>query len=140
MRKPAQTAKAPLVVINAAQSPTGRVAALAAKQSLLGKEVRVVNCAQALLSGGRRMVIKEYLQAVLRGGHALNGPNWSKRSPERIMKRTIRGMLSYKMGRGELAFSRIRCHDALPAEYAAAKMLTIPAGRGMTLAELAQEL
>lgn len=135
-----QTTKAPLAVINAANSPVGRVASLAAKQALLGKEVRVVNCAHALLSGGRRMVIKEYLQAVLRGGHALNGPNWVKRSPERIMKRTIRGMLSYKMGRGEQAFSRIRCHDALPTDYASLKLLTLPAGRGMTLAELAKEL
>jgi large subunit ribosomal protein L13 len=130
----------PLIVVNAAQSPVGRIASYTAKQALLGKEVRVVQCAQALLSGRRRMVIHEYLQSVLRGGHSLKGPKWSKRSPERIMKRTIRGMLSHKMGRGEAAFARIRCYDALPAEYATTPAHKLPAGRGMTLAELAKEL
>ncbi|MBM3230065.1 50S ribosomal protein L13 [Candidatus Pacearchaeota archaeon] len=131
------------VVIDAAGATVGRVASVAAKQSLLGKQVAVVNCTQALVAGRTRMVIAEYKQAVLRGGNALNGPNWIKRSPERLMKRTIRGMLSYKMGRGEAAFDRIKCYNQIPAEFKTVKaqVLTRPImTQTISLADLAKEL
>lgn len=115
-----------IVVIDATNGSVGRIASLAAKQALLGNHVMVVNCNEAVLTGGKRMVINEYKQAAHRGGHSLNGPFWVKRSPERLMKRTIRGMLSYKMGRGEAAFDKIRCYNQVPAEYKDAKKLTLP--------------
>ena len=33
------------------------------------------------------------------------------------MKRTIRGMLPYKKGRGADAFKKIKCYNSLPAEF-----------------------
>lgn len=132
-----------MLVINAAGATIGRVASVVAKQALLGKNVAVINCAQGLISGRTRMIIDEYKQATLRGGHALNGPNWIKRSPERLMKRTIRGMLSYKMGRGEAAFDRITCYNQTPAEFKDTKALSLARPlmtKTLTLAELAKEL
>ncbi|MSS74614.1 50S ribosomal protein L13 [Candidatus Pacearchaeota archaeon] len=130
-------------VIDATGGIIGRIATIAAKQSLLGKQVAVINCTEGLLSGRRHMIIAEYKQASLRGGHALNGPNWIKRSPERLMKRTIRGMLSYKMGRGEAAFDRIKCYNQVPADLKAIKAVSVARPlntRTMKLAELAKEL
>ncbi len=130
-------------VIDSAGATIGRVASVAAKQSLLGKQVAVINCTKALVAGRTRMVIDEYKQAVTRGGHALNGPNWIKRSPERLLKRTIRGMLSYKMGRGEAAFDRIKCYNQVPEELKAVKALSLArtiTTQTITLAELAKEL
>jgi ribosomal protein L13 len=36
------------------------------------------------------------------------------------VKRTIRGMLSYKQGRGKDAFKRIKCYNDVPEEFSEA--------------------
>ena len=131
------------VVIDATNGVLGRVASYAAKQSLLGKDVIVVNCANLLITGGARMIIEEYKTLVYRGGHSLNGPFHVKRNPERIMKRTIRGMLSYKQGRGHAAFKKIMCYNQIPAEFAQEKMIKfekINKGKTMQLKDLVKEL
>lgn len=112
------------IVIDATNGILGRIASYAAKQALLGKEVAVVNCAHALVSGRREMILDEYKKSMYRGGHSLKGPFWVKRNPERIMKRTIRGMLSYKQGRGSEAFKRIKCYNETPKEFENEKMLS----------------
>ena len=131
------------LVIDASKGVLGRVASYAAKQALLGKDVTIVNCSNLLITGERRMIINEYKTMVYRGGHSLNGPFHIKRNPERIMKRTIRGMLSYKQGRGDAAFKRIMCHNDIPAEFANEKMVKFEKthkGRGIALKELVKEL
>ena len=130
------------IVIDASNGILGRVASYAAKQSLLGKEVIVVNCSNIAISGANRMIIGEYKTLVERGGHSLNGPFHIKRNPERIMKRTIRGMLSYKQGRGYAAFKKIMCYNDVPAEHANETMVKFEAykGRSMKLKELVKEL
>ena len=104
------------IIIDATDGILGRVAAYAAKQVLLGKEVRIVNCNDALITGSKKMISSKYKRARRRGGSSLRGPNFPK-SPERIMKRTIRGMLPYKKGRGADAFKKIKCYNSLPAEF-----------------------
>ena len=131
------------VVIDASNGVLGRVASYVAKQALLGKEVAVVNCSKTLITGDNRMIINEYKTMVYRGGHSLNGPFHVKRNPERIMKRTIRGMLSYKQGRGATAFKRIMCYNDVPADLANEKMIKFEKthkGKGMALKELVKEL
>lgn len=112
------------VVIDASLGILGRIASYAAKQALLGKEVFVVNCSQALISGRKPMILEEYKKAMYRGGFALNGPFFVKRNPERLMKRTIRGMLPYKQGRGISAFKKIKCYNTVPASLANEKTIS----------------
>jgi len=112
------------VVIDASAGVLGRIASYAAKQSLLGKDVFVVNCSKALISGKKAMILEEYKKAMYRGGFALKGPFFIKRSPERLMKRTIRGMLSYKQGRGNQAFKKIRCYNEIPSSLADEKTIS----------------
>lgn len=104
------------IVIDAAEAPLGRIASFAAKQSLFGKNVAIVNCNDAIVLGNKNSILKEYIQARARGGAILKGPNFPK-IPERIMKRTVRGMLQYTRGRGEDAFKRIKCYNEIPEEY-----------------------
>ncbi len=137
-----KTTFAPTMVIDAENATLGRLASYAAKQALLGKTIAIVNCEHALVTGKPRSVILEYQEARQRGGASLKGPFFPK-SPERIVKRTIRGMLSYKQGRGEAAFKRIRCYNDTPAEFAEAQK--IKAGkektvRHITLADLSKEI
>lgn len=104
------------IIIDASQGSLGRIAAFAAKQSLLGKEVIIVNCNDAVITGKPRTTIANYQQKRARGGSAQKGPYFPK-NPERLMKRTVRGMLSYKQGRGDAAFKRIMCYNETPEEY-----------------------
>lgn len=112
------------IVIDASGGVLGRIAALAAKQSLLGKEVVIINCENALITGNPRRTIDEYKQKRARGGAAQKGPNFPK-SPERLMKRTIRGMLSYKKLRGLTAYKRITCYSSTPEEFKDIKTLSM---------------
>jgi large subunit ribosomal protein L13 len=104
------------IVIDANNAVLGRLASFAAKQALLGKKVVIINCAEAVVTGRRGSVIEEYRDIRQKGGASLMGPFFPK-NPERIVKRTIRGMLSYKQGRGNDAFSRVMCYNQIPEQY-----------------------
>lgn len=113
------------IVIDATDTVLGRLSSYAAKQALLGKEVFIVNCENVSIKGDRMMIINEYKKMVYRGGHSLNGPFHIKKNPERIVKRTIRGMLDYKYGRGDTALKRIMCYNGVPKELENEKKISI---------------
>ncbi len=112
------------IVIDAAGSILGRVASYAAKQALLGKQVSIVNCKKVLLTGKRGTAIREYNLARRRGGSSLNGPFFPK-NPERIVKRTVRGMVNYQQQRGLDAFKRVMCYNEVPAELAQSTKISL---------------
>ncbi len=130
------------IVIDAAHAPVGRTASYAAKQALLGNDIVVVNAEQAFISGSKSWVAAEYVERRARGGTSQKGPNFPSR-PEFIFKRTIRGMLSYKQGRGREAFKRIRCYRGVPLEFndtTKVIMEAVPQGNYITLEQLSQRL
>ena len=99
------------IIINAENAVLGRLASFSAKQALLGKKIIILNSEKAVISGNRANIIGKYLK--MRKFKKVKFPS----QPEQILKRTIRGMLSYKMGRGEAAFKNIRCYKGIPAEF-----------------------
>ncbi|MBS3088374.1 50S ribosomal protein L13 [Candidatus Pacearchaeota archaeon] len=130
------------IIIDAKDSVLGRIAALAAKQALLGKTVTVINCNEAIITGSKPVILKKYKSLRAKGGSSLKGPIISK-APERIMKRTIRGMLSHRQGRGEQAFARIMCYNKTPAEFESSEKISLKKPiktRFITLTELSGEL
>ncbi len=104
------------IIIDGKNAILGRLASYAAKQSLLGKEIAIVNCNEVVISGNSRSVIGEYKKSRTRGGSSLKGPFFPK-IPERVVKRTIRGMLSHKQRRGNTALKRIKCYNQVPEEF-----------------------
>jgi len=112
------------IIIDATEAMMGRIASFAAKQSLLGKEIIIVNCNDALITGKRKSILGEYQRTRARGGSSLKGPHFPK-APERIMKRTVRGMLSYRQARGSEALKRIICYNAVPNKYEKEKKLSL---------------
>ncbi len=129
-------------VIDASGAVLGRIASYAAKQALLGKNVVIVNCDSIKLTGRTRMVVGEYNTARRRGGTSLNGPHFPKYT-ERIVKRTIRGMLSYTQQRGLDALKRVMCYSDVPAEYASVKKVSMvreSKAKTITLKELSKEI
>lgn len=111
------------IVIDATNGTLGRLASFAAKQALLGKEVAIVNCNDAIVIGRKLMIVNEYRKIRALGGSSMHGPFFPK-SPERVVKRTIRGMLSHRQGRGLDAFKRIKCYNETPKELEKEKKIT----------------
>jgi len=130
------------IIIDASNGILGRIASYAAKQAMLGKNVIIVNCNNALLTGRKRMVIEEYGIARRRGGTSLNGPHFPKH-PERLFKRTVRGMLSYTQQRGLDALKRITCYNSVPKEYESTDKISLSRqtkSKTITLSELSKEI
>ncbi|MEM4259358.1 MAG: 50S ribosomal protein L13 [Candidatus Pacearchaeota archaeon] len=112
------------IIIDAKDAVLGRIASYAAKQALLGKKVIIVNCNDALLTGRRNMVLEQYSHMRSRGRGAQKGPIIPKVA-EKLMKRTIRGMLEYTQKRGEDALDRILCYNETPKEFETAKKISL---------------
>ena len=130
------------VVVDASGAVLGRIASYAAKQSLLGKNVVIVNCKKALITGKKRTTIREYNDIRQKGGSSLKGPFFPK-NPERIVKRTARGMLSHQQQRGIDAHKRIMCYNDVPVEFASATKVTFNhniTARTTNLEELSREI
>jgi len=128
------------IVIDARNAVLGRTASYAAKQALLGKKVTVVNCNDALLTGRRNMILEQYTHMRSRGKGAQKGPILPKVA-EKLMKRTIRGMLEYTQKRGEAALDRIMCYNETPKEFESAKKISLARElriRTVTLKEIAK--
>ncbi|MFC1685713.1 50S ribosomal protein L13 [Nanoarchaeota archaeon] len=104
------------VVIDAEGAIIGRLGTFVAKQALIGNEVRILNCEKGIITGSKEALQAVYLSRKWRGGYAQKGPYFSK-SPEKIVKRSFRGMLPWKTTRGKDAFKRIKCYSGVPEEF-----------------------
>lgn len=128
------------IVLDAANGMLGRIASFAVKNALLGKKVVIVNCESARISGRKQFTLKTYKIKRARGGASMRGPHFPK-NPERIMKRTIRGMLPYKQQRGLEAFKSIMCYNDTPQEYHNVQKVNMARplkGKGISLKELSE--
>ena len=95
----------------------GRLASEVAKKLLKEKEkkIAIVNAERVIISGAKETIFKDYKKEKDRGSKE-QGPFFPK-MPDRIVKRTIRGMLPYKKARGREALSRLRVYLGIPEEY-----------------------
>ena len=100
----------------------GRLASAAAKAALLGDEVKVVNCDKVVISGQKKNVFAHEKERRERKGYPLKSAKFS-RLPDRMVRRTIRGMLPWKIARGKEAFKRVMCYIGIPDEYKSQKMM-----------------
>ncbi len=105
------------LLIDANNATLGRLASYAAKQALQGKKVIILNSEKAIVTGRKKFTIENYHKDKSRGGSSQKGPFFPT-LPERIVKRTIRGMLpDYRRGKGREAFKRILCFKGIPEKY-----------------------
>jgi large subunit ribosomal protein L13 len=102
----------------------GRLASIVAKQTLLGEEVKVVNCEKILISGRKTNTLANEKVKRARKGYPLKSAKFS-RMPDRFVRRTIRGMLPWKQARGKEAFSRVMCYKGIPEDYSKEKLLSV---------------
>ncbi|MAG07295.1 50S ribosomal protein L13 [Candidatus Pacearchaeota archaeon] len=110
------------IVIDGKNATLGRLASYTAKQVLLGKKIVIINSNEIIITGKKKDILSKYQVMINKGGSSLKGPKII-RSPERIMKRTIRGMLSHKQNRGSEALKRVICYNDTPEKYSEAKKI-----------------
>lgn len=125
-------------VIDGKNATLGRLSSYVAKQSLLGKKIVIINANEVVIIGDKTSISKKYKDMIKKGGHSLKGPKII-RTPERILKRTIRGMLSHKQSRGSNALDRIRCYNETPEKYKEIKKIVAgkeKRGKFITLREV----
>ncbi|UCE36211.1 MAG: 50S ribosomal protein L13 [Thermoplasmata archaeon] len=113
-----------MVVINAENLILGRLASHAAKLLLSGDDVTIVNAERAIVSGSKKSIIKEYYQK-RNVGTPRKGPYYP-RLPDRILKRTIRGMMPYKKPSGKIAYKRLKVYIGVPKEFKNTQLSTVP--------------
>jgi large subunit ribosomal protein L13 len=103
----------PDVVVDARDCILGRVASQVAERALDGEQVAVVNAEEIVITGSDEDVMSVFEKRAELGSDS--GPYYPKR-PDRIMKRSIRGMLPYKRPRGREAFEGVRVYVDDPFE------------------------
>ncbi len=99
------------MIVNAENKVLGRLASEIARNAKDGEEVKVVNAEKAVISGDKEEVKADYKQKYDRGGR-YTGPHYPK-SPERILKRTVRGMVPDNK-EGREALKRVKAYIGVP--------------------------
>ncbi len=103
------------IVVDARDCILGRVASQVAERAMDDERVAVVNAERAVITG-RESDVTEKFQARREHGSD-RGPMYPKR-PDRIFKRSIRGMVPYKTPRGREAFENVRVYVGNPYDEA----------------------
>jgi len=132
-------------VIDAKGLVLGRMASVIAKRLLQGETITVVNAEKAVITGKRLSIVRE-AKTFLEVGHPKKGPYHPKR-PDRIIRRTIRGMLPRKKSKGQQAYKRLKVFLNVPQELKDKEAQTIPEATVeklkcpyITVGELAKEI
>ncbi len=130
-------------VYDAKEKILGRLATVIAKDLLAGEEVNVINAEKAFISGRKDDILSDYRQRRDRGKQR-KGPFYPSR-PERLFKRTVRGMLPYQQPRGRTAYKNLRAHIGVPKGFEKIKVVeedikTAKGQPGITLEEISRHL
>jgi len=140
-----QTTKNPVTLVNADGLILGRMASKVAKRLLNGEKIIIVNAEKAVLSGKKKSKVaeaKEFLEV----GAPRQGP-FHYRRPDRILRKTVRGMLPFKQPKGKMAYKKLKVFMGVPEDLKGQQMITLKEaeaaklkGPYFTLAELAKEV
>lgn len=111
------------MILDAQDLIVGRLATVVAKRALLGETVDIVNCEKAVITGARAQLLEHFRHRRARGTHR-KGP-FAPRSPDRIVRRVVRGMLPYKNYKGSVAYKRVMCYVGVPEKFQGKSLETI---------------
>ena len=104
-----------VTIIDADGVILGRMCTNVAKRLLNNENIAVVNSEKALISGKKSAIKNRYKQKREVGTYR-KGP-FFPRMPDRLVKRTVRGMIPYQTPHGREAFKRLKCYIGIPKEF-----------------------
>ena len=133
------------IIIDAKGLILGRMASIIAKHLLQGESVIVLNAEKAAISGKRLQIVEE-AKTFLEVGHPRKGP-YHPRRPDKIVRRTVRGMLPRRKPKGRQAYKRLKVYLGAPKEFDGKEIQTILEASAdklkspyITVGELAKEI
>jgi large subunit ribosomal protein L13 len=110
-------------IIDGKNAVLGRLASYVAKEALKGEEIVILNCEQVIITGNKKNIKENFEAKRRRVGSSQKGPKYPKTS-EKIVKRTVRGMLpNHRKGRGKEALRRVKCYTGIPEEFKDSKKI-----------------
>ena len=128
MAKTATKTETPITVtkinIDADNAILGRLSTEVAKYLLEGYAVNILNCEKAVISGKKHSVLREYraMHKIHTHTNPRRGPFHPKR-PDRLVRRTVRGMLPWKKPKGKQAYHRLLTYIGVPEEFAKSEII-----------------
>ncbi|OLS33085.1 MAG: 50S ribosomal protein L13 [Candidatus Heimdallarchaeota archaeon AB_125] len=128
MAKTATKTETPITVtkinIDADNAILGRLSTEVAKYLLEGYAVNILNCEKAVISGKKHSVLREYraMHKIHTHTNPRRGPFHPKR-PDRLVRRTVRGMLPWKKSKGKQAYHRLLTYIGVPEEFAKSEII-----------------
>jgi len=99
------------------------LSSVVAKEALLGKEIVIVNCENAIVTGSKKAILSKF-ENFKNIGKPFHGP-FTPKFPDRIVRRSIKRMLPYKTSRGSIAYKKIMCYLGIPNEFKDSELQTI---------------
>ena len=139
-----QTAKQ-VTLVNADGLILGRMATSIAKRLLCGEEIVIINAEKAVLSGKKQSKLKD-AKEFLGVGHPRMGP-FHYRRPDRIVRKSVRGMLPFRQPKGKQAYKRLKVYMGIPNTFKDQKMETLSNAQAekltcpyLTVGEFAKEI
>ncbi len=140
-----QTTKNPLILINADGLILGRMASIVAKKLLNGEKVIIVNAEKVVISGKKRSKVAE-TKKFLEVGAPRRGP-FHYRRPDKILRKTVRGMLPFKQPKGKTALKKLKVFIGVPEDLRDQQMISLEEAKAaklngpyFILADLANEI
>ncbi|MCL2172320.1 MAG: 50S ribosomal protein L13 [Nitrososphaerota archaeon] len=137
--------KSRVTYVNADGLIVGRMSSKIAKRLLDGEQVIILNAEKAVYSGKRKSQIAE-AHIFLEVGAPERGP-FHYRRPDRMLKKTVRGMLPCNQPKGKTAFKRLKVFMGVPLEFKDQQVIQFEdaqasklKGPSLTLGELAKEI
>ncbi len=112
------------IIVNGEGHILGRLSSIIAKKLLEGNEVVVVNVEKVIVSGEKRMVVDSYKKIL--GVKVHLSQKWRPkrpRSPIRLFKASVKGMLPQNNKKGREALSRLKVYIGVPDEFKNAEMV-----------------
>ncbi|QOJ78349.1 50S ribosomal protein L13 [Infirmifilum lucidum] len=117
-----------VVVIDGTGHVAGRLASVVAKRLLRGESIVVVNAEKIVVTGKSESIIAHHLKRWVEWRTYYNpekrGPKYH-RTPDRLFKRMVRGMLPRDKPRGREALKRLKVFVGVPEEYRNAQLTRI---------------
>ena len=106
-----------LEIIDGTGHIMGRLATYVAKQALNGEEMVIVNAENIVVTGTRENILADYHHRRNLGvrGRNRKGPYYP-RMPDRMFRRSVRGMIPYQEPRGRDAYRRVMAYIGVPKE------------------------
>jgi large subunit ribosomal protein L13 len=137
--------KPSVAIVNGEGLILGRMCSKVAKRILNGEQIIIVNAEKVIVSGKKKSKVaeaKEFLEV----GAPERGPFHSRR-PDRVVRKTVRGMVPWKQSKGKTAYKRLKVFMGIPKEFKDCSMETDKyaqasklKGPHFTLGELAIEI